>query len=128
MTTKAYIKDYPRPQFVRDNWLNLNGEWSFRFDDLNVGEKERWQENFAGTHTINVPYSYETQASGIGEETFHPHVWYNRSVSIPAEAAGKRVLLHFQAVDYIAKVWVNGVMAGSHQGGYAAFSQTLIHN
>lgn len=122
MATKSYIKDYPRPQFVRKDWHNLNGEWQFRFDDANVGERMRWQENFEGTHAINVPFTYETKASGIGEEAFHPHVWYNRSVSIPAEAAGKQVLLHFQAVDHEAKVWVNGQMAGSHRGGYAAFS------
>ncbi|TJY42321.1 glycoside hydrolase family 2 [Cohnella pontilimi] len=122
MTTAAYIKDYPRPQFVRENWLNLNGEWDFRFDDLNAGEMEKWQEKFEGTHKITVPYTYETKASGIGIEEFHSQVWYGKTVHIPKDAAGKRVILHFQAVDYIAKVWVNGVMAGSHQGGYAAFS------
>ncbi|MFC4597501.1 glycoside hydrolase family 2 protein [Cohnella hongkongensis] len=122
MTTKAYIKDYPRPQFVRENWLNLNGEWSFRFDDLNVGEAEKWQETFEGTHKITVPFTYETKASGIGLEEFHPRVWYDRAVAVPREAEGKRAILHFQAVDYAAKVWVNGTMAGSHQGGYAAFS------
>ncbi|MEC0240251.1 glycoside hydrolase family 2 TIM barrel-domain containing protein [Paenibacillus dokdonensis] len=122
MTTKAYTKDYPRPQFVRENWLNLNGEWSFRFDDRNQGETEKWQEKFDGTHTITVPFSYETQASGIGIEEFHPQVWYRKSVHIPKEADGKRTILHFQAVDYVAKVWVNGAMVGSHQGGYAAFS------
>ncbi|WP_169082501.1 glycoside hydrolase family 2 protein [Paenibacillus sp. PL91] len=122
MTTKAYIKDYPRPQFVRDNWLCLNGEWSFRFDDRNVGEKEKWQEKFEETHKINVPFTYETKASGIGIEEFHPQVWYNKAVHIPKESEGKRVILHFQAVDYEAKVWVNGTLAGRHQGGYAAFS------
>lgn len=122
MTTKAYTKDYPRPQFVRENWLNLNGEWSFRFDDQNRGETEKWQEKFDGTHTITVPFSYETQASGIGIEEFHPQVWYHKSIRIPKEAEGKRTILHFQAVDYEAKVWVNGAMVGSHQGGYAAFS------
>jgi beta-galactosidase/beta-glucuronidase len=122
MTTIAYIKDYPRPQFVRENWLNLNGKWSFRFDDDNAGEREKWQEKLDSTHTITVPYTYETQASGIGLEEFHPQVWYNRSIHIPEDVEGKRVILHFQAVDYITKVWVNGAMAGRHQGGYAAFS------
>src|SRR5690606_28958699 len=115
---RAYIKDYPRPQFIRNDWLNLNGEWSFRFDDDNAGEKEKWQETFQGTHKITVPYSYETPASGIGLEEFHPQVWYNKAVHIPKDSEGKRVILHFQAVDYIAKVWVNGAMAGQHQGGY----------
>lgn len=122
MTTKAYIKDYPRPQFVRKDWTNLNGEWSFRFDDHNAGEQENWQEKFTETHKINVPFTYETKMSGIGAEEFHPNVWYSRQVQIPKEAEGKRVILHFQAVDHMAKVWVNGRMAGSHQGGYAAFS------
>jgi len=122
MATKSYIKDYPRPQFVRREWQSLNGAWEFRFDDDNVGEAQRWQENFAGTHTIIVPFTYETKASGIGEQTFHPRVWYNRSVRIPLEMAGKRALLHFQAVDYFAKVWVNGHPVGTHRGGYTAFS------
>ncbi|NQX48014.1 glycoside hydrolase family 2 [Paenibacillus tritici] len=122
MTTKAYIKDYPRPQFVRGGWQTLNGEWGFRFDDQNTGEHGKWQEQLNATHTITVPYTYETQASGIGIQEFHPRVWYNKAVLIPGEASGKRVILHFQAVDYHAKVWVNGILAGSHQGGYAAFS------
>ncbi|WP_059045761.1 glycoside hydrolase family 2 protein [Paenibacillus rubinfantis] len=122
MTTKGYIKDYPRPQFVRNEWMNLNGEWDFRFDDQNVGETEKWQEQLAGTHKIKVPFTYETKASGIGVEEFHTRVWYSRRVAIPKEAEGKRVILHFQAVDYLAKVWVNGELAGGHQGAYAAFS------
>ncbi|MGG4047042.1 glycoside hydrolase family 2 protein [Paenibacillus favisporus] len=122
MTTRGYIKDYPRPQFVRGDWMSLNGVWDFRFDDHNAGEQERWQETFAETHKINVPFTYETRLSGIGIEEFHPYVWYNKKVHIPKEAGGKRVILHFQAVDHVAKVWINGQMAGSHQGGYAAFS------
>lgn len=122
MTTKGYVKDYPRPQFVRDHWMNLNGTWGFRFDDDHVGEIEKWQQQLEETHKIIVPFTYETQASGIGIEEFHPRVWYSRKVSIPEEADGKRVILHFQAVDYLAKVWVNGVLAGEHQGAYTAFS------
>ncbi|MEC0372289.1 glycoside hydrolase family 2 protein [Paenibacillus chibensis] len=122
MTTKAYTKDYPRPQFVRKEWTNLNGEWNFRFDDMNKGEEEGWPETFAATHQIQVPFTYETRMSGIGVEEFHPYVWYDKMVPIKAESAGKRVILHFQAVDHAAKVWVNGAMAGTHRGGYAAFS------
>lgn len=122
MTTQSYKKDYPRPQLVRGDWHNLNGEWDFRFDDDNVGEKEKWQETFSATHRIQVPFTYETKASGIGDETFHPYVWYSRTINVPAEEAGKRAILHFGAVDYEAKVWVNGVLAGGHRGGYAAFS------
>lgn len=120
--TKKYIKDYPRPQFVRDAWLCLNGEWNFRFDDENAGEREKWFETFEGNRKIVVPFTYETKASGIGEEAFHPNVWYQRMVAIPKEQEGKRAVLHFQAVDYTAKLWVNGTYVGQHQGGYAAFS------
>lgn len=122
MTTRGYIKDHPRPQFVRGDWMSLNGVWDFRFDDHNAGEQERWQETFVETHKINVPFTYETRLSGIGIEEYHPYVWYNKKVHIPKEAGEKRVILHFQAVDHVAKVWINGQMAGSHQGGYAAFS------
>ncbi|MDQ0886580.1 beta-galactosidase/beta-glucuronidase [Paenibacillus sp. V4I9] len=122
MTTKMYIKDYPRPQFVRDSWFNLNGEWDFRFDDDNVGEIEKWYKQLNGDRKITVPFTYETKASGIGEEKFHSNVWYERALGIPKEQEGNRVILHFQAVDYLAKLWVNGTMVGQHQGGYAAFS------
>ena len=57
---KCYKKDYPRPQFVRDNWVNLNGTWDFGFDDENCGEKEAWYEKFAGNRQIQVPFTYET--------------------------------------------------------------------
>lgn len=122
MTTEMYIKDYPRPQFVRPSWTNLNGAWSFGFDDDNRGEKERWYEQFGGDLTIQVPFTYETKASGIAREEQHSAVWYHRSLELAKEYEGKRILLHFQAVDYIAKVWVNGQYVGHHEGGYAAFS------
>ncbi|RJE90339.1 glycoside hydrolase family 2 [Paenibacillus sp. 1011MAR3C5] len=122
MTTSRYIKDYPRPQFVRDEWTNLNGEWAFGFDDANIGESEGWPWQFRGDKTIIVPFSYETEASGIGEQAHHRQVWYQRMIDIPEDQAGKSVMLHFQAVDYIAKIWVNGRYVGLHQGGYSAFS------
>ncbi|SFT15009.1 glycoside hydrolase family 2 protein [Paenibacillus sp. BC26] len=125
MTTKMYIPGYPRPQFVREQWADLNGEWRFGFDDLNRGEAEGWPRSFGGDRTIVVPFSYETKASGIGEEAHHPNVWYNRSFDVPASEEGKRIMLHFQAVDYTAKVWINGEYVGSHDGGYTAFSYDI---
>lgn len=122
MTTKKYIKNYPRPQFVRDQWVDLNGEWRFGFDDEGAGVAKGWHRSFGGDRRIIVPFTYETKASGIGEEAHHPFVWYNRTLDISSEGAGKRILLHFQAVDYIADVWVNGEHVGRHQGGYSAFS------
>ncbi|SEC75392.1 sugar-binding domain-containing protein [Paenibacillus sp. GP183] len=122
MATHKYVKDYPRPQFVREKWLSLNGEWDFKFDDENRGEGEKWYEQFNGALKIKVPYTYETKMSGIGEEAFHPYVWYQRMLEVPKENADQRAILNFQAVDYIAKLWVNGVYVGEHQGGYTAFS------
>ena len=112
---------YPRPMMVRENWTNLDGVWNFLFDDENVGEKERWNEKFPEEmRKIRVPFSYETALSGIGDETFHPVVWYEREID--GSASGKRQILHFEGVDYTAKVWVNGCFAGMHVGAYARFS------
>ena len=122
MSLKSYRKEYPRPQFVREHWLNMNGEWDFRFDDGNIGEREQWFNSLEGNLKIQVPFAYETKASGIGEPEFHPYVWYQRQFSVPTEQQGKQVILNFQAVDYVALVWINGVFVVRHEGVYAAFS------
>src|SRR5690606_19719460 len=106
----------------RGNWLNLNGEWNFAFDEKNIGEKERWYESGNLQQKIIVPFSYETKASGIEEEKFCANVWYQKNVIVPDEYKDKKVILHFQAADYITKVWVNGKFVGKHQGGQIAFS------
>ncbi len=124
-TISSYRPDYPRPQYVREHWTNLNGEWDFRFDDENQGEQLGWTQAFEPEHKIQVPFAYETQASGIGIAEHHPNVWYRRNIAIPAQQLGKRAILHFQAVDYLAKVWVNGRYVGSHEGGYSAFSYDI---
>lgn len=121
--TKTYQRtEYPRPQFQRDSWLNLNGTWKFAFDDQNIGESYEWHQNLTETIDIQVPFTYETKASGIGEEKFHPYVWYQRAFEVPVDQIGKKVMLHFQASDYLTKVWVNGNYIGSHKGGNAHFS------
>lgn len=62
------IKNYPIPQFVRENWLNLNGEWNFIFDDKNIGEEQKYYNNFPKSQKIQVPFTYETKMSGINSE------------------------------------------------------------
>lgn len=119
--TNSYIPDYPRPQFVRPDWESLNGAWTFAFDDKNRGEAEGWFDQFPAGQSITVPFSYESPASGIGDEAFHPVVWYRRAFS-PRRESGKRVCLHFEGSDYITKVWVNGRCAGCHTGGYTRFT------
>ncbi len=114
--------EYPQPQFQRDQWMTLNGKWDFEFDDANAGVDSNWvTSNKAFTKNITVPFCFESKMSGIGDTAFHPYVWYKRTFQTPAGWAGKRVLLHFGAVDYKASVWVNGQMAGEHEGGSTPF-------
>ena len=102
--------EYPRPQLVRDDWLSLNGKWRFRFDDemrfKRPGEITEW------THEIEVPFAPETKMSGIGDTGFHRFCWYEREFTVmPTEG---RTILHFGAVDYLARVWVNGQLVAEH--------------
>ncbi len=115
--------EFPQPQFQRTDWLNLNGHWQFEFDDGNVGLAEDW----AGTErrfgrAITVPYCFESRLSGIGDTSFHPWAWYRRTFAVPDGWRGRRVLLKFGAVDYRAMVWVNGRLAGGHEGGHTPFA------
>ncbi len=115
--------EYPQPQFQRQQWQSLNGRWDFEFDDQNAGLGEDWAgSNHKFTRSITVPYCFESKKSGIADTSFHPWIWYRRSFSIPAEWKGKRVLLHFGAVDYRAKVWLNGRSLGEHEGGNVPFA------
>lgn len=68
---KCYIKDYPRPQFVRKEWQNLNGEWNFIFDDNDEGEIKKYFIEFPKFNKICVPFTYETKLSGIEDESIH---------------------------------------------------------
>ena len=121
--TKYIRQEYPRPDLVRDRWLSLNGEWSFDFDDADQGLREEWARNSSYLDkVINVPFAYQTPASGINCQAYHPVVWYARDFEVPSDWQGDRVLLHFGAVDYEATVWVNGVVVGKHAGGYVPFS------
>lgn len=125
---KCYIKDYPRPQFVRGNWESLNGSWDFGFDDADVGEQEKWFEQFHGSLSIQVPFTYETRLSGIQDETRHDHIWYHRTVAVDgSRLSANNYVLHFEGSDFVTKVWINGQFAGSHRGGYARFSLDITN-
>ncbi|MCZ7648138.1 MAG: beta-galactosidase [Planctomycetota bacterium] len=116
--------EYPRPQFVRKDWLCLNGAWQFESDPGDSG-KERGLLERELKRTIAAPFCPESSLSGIGETDFHHAVWYRRTVRIPAEWKDRRALLHFQAVDYEATVWANGKEVGRHRGGWTPFSVDL---
>ncbi len=115
--------EYPEPQFQRDRWLTLNGPWEFEFDDANAGLDTDWAAPaHKFTRTITVPYCFESTLSGIGDTSFHPWIWYRRTLTVPDDWKGQRVLLHFGAVNYWSRVWLNGKLAGSHEGGNTPFA------
>ncbi|MGH3087342.1 MAG: glycoside hydrolase family 2 protein [Rubrobacteraceae bacterium] len=121
--------EYPRPRFRRERWINLNGEWSFAFDDEDLGLSGRWHTVEAVDHpfdrSITVPFCYQSELSGVGDASFHDVVWYARTFDAPSLGDDDRLLLHFGAVDYRATVWVNGVHAASHEGGHTPFSADI---
>ena len=119
-------KEYPRPQFRRENWQSLNGEWEFAFDDKNDGVKSGlWQGKKALPLKINVPFTYEYPASGVGDAAQHDVVWYRRSFALAEENRGSRALLCFNAADYQTDVWLNGVHILTHTGGFTPFSADI---
>jgi beta-galactosidase/beta-glucuronidase len=114
--------EHPQPQFQRAAWQSLNGRWEFEFDDANTGLEENWATTARKFgRSIVVPYCFESKLSGIGDPSFHPWIWYRRAFTVPAEWNGRRILLNFGAVDYRARVWVNGQAAGDHEGGHVPF-------
>ncbi len=113
---------HPRPQFARARWQDLCGAWGFAYDDENEGCDERWQERVdVFTRTIRVPFPPESPASGIGDTSYHPVVWYRRTFRVAPEDAGQRLILHCGAVDYAAHVWINGRLVATHEGGQTPF-------
>ncbi|MDF2723037.1 MAG: glycoside hydrolase family 2 [Paenibacillus sp.] len=126
MTQQLLRPEYPRPQLVREHWLNLNGTWEFEFDDERIGDTEQWGLGAkAFSRQIQVPFAYQSKLSGIGETGFHDLVWYRRSIAIPADWAGQQIVLHFGAVDYKATVWVNGRQVAFHEGGHTPFQADI---
>ncbi|MGB9907467.1 MAG: glycoside hydrolase family 2 protein [Candidatus Saccharicenans sp.] len=114
--------EYPRPDLVRDRWLNLNGQWDFALDLSDSGEERGLPEGRGFDRKILVPFAPESPLSGVGFTDFMAAVWYKRPLVIPAEWSGERIILHFEAADYQTTVWINGKKVGEHRGGYTPFS------
>jgi len=120
VTPENVHTEYPRPQLVRDDWLNLNGLWDFALKPELRAEKLRPPARF--DREILVPFPVESALSGVMERVGNERIWYRRTFSVPPAWADRRTLLHFGAVDWDAMVWINGVRVGQHKGGYDPFS------
>lgn len=114
-------QEYPRPDFERERWKSLNGEWDFAFDDGDRGEDEGWYRDGNFDKKILVPFCYQSRLSGVHDTANHDQIWYLREFDLPGCFTQERILLHFGAVDYAAKVWLNGVFLGIHRGGHTPF-------
>lgn len=111
------LSEYPRPQMVREEWINLNGSYDYAVTGLNSGVPKQYDGK------ILVPFCIESELSGV-EKKLSPKelLWYRRSFILPKSYESKTILLHFGAVDWKCEVWVNGVSVGEHTGGYCPFT------
>ena len=120
-TMKVYRTEYPNPQFERENWLSLNGKWEFEIDNARVGMGKKYWLRSSLDGEINVPFCPESKLSGVGNTDFMSVVWYKKTVTVPESMRGKRVFLHFGAVDWKSTVFINGEKVTEHVGGYVPF-------
>lgn len=119
--------EHPRPDQQREEWLNLNGVWTFAWDEQDRGRAEGWSDGRDLPLRILVPFCPESALSGLLDEELHSTCWYTRCFDLPAQLQGQRLLLHFGAVDYEAEVWLNGQYLGKHVGGYDSFYFEITH-
>ncbi len=118
------LPEHPRPDFQRDLWMNLNGEWEFQFDSDDAGIKNKWFENSSQlSETIVVPFPWGSKLSGVDDRG--DIAWYARTVRVPASWDGKRIFLVIGACDWRTTLWLDGRKIGTHQGGYTPFEFEL---
>ena len=118
------LPEHPRPDFQRQQWLNLNGPWQFRFDEENVGQKQQWfKADTDFPETIMVPFPWGSKLSGIEDNA--DIGWYARSITVPESWQTHRVFLVIGACDWHTTAWLDGNLLGDYQGGYTPFEFDL---
>src|SRR5680860_1123182 len=118
------LPEHPRPDFEREDWVNLNGEWQFRFDSENVGVKQGWfEKGLRQTQNILVPFPWGSPLSGVEDKA--DIAWYERAIKVPSDWKHERVFLVIGASDWRTSVWLDGQKLGEHQGGYTPFEFEL---
>ena len=114
--------EHPNPQFYRPSWINLNGEWEFEYDFGTSGYDRKLYNADSFSGKINVPFCPESKLSGLENKDFLNCVWYKRSFELPDDWEGGHTLVHFGAVDYFSRIFVNKKEVGTHIGGYTSFT------
>lgn len=117
--------EYPRPQFERSEWINLNGEWSYSLDNVNTGFERRLFDSKGFDDKIIVPFCPESKLSGVGHKDFITGIWYHRTLQVPASWAERRIMLNFGAVYYESEVYIDGKFVGRHIGGSDSFAYDI---
>jgi beta-galactosidase/beta-glucuronidase len=120
------LPEHPRPDFQRDNWINLNGQWEFEFDGDNNGIEQKWFEKSSFSKRILVPFPWGSPMSGIKSEA--DIGWYMRKIFIPNSWTGSKVFLNIGASDWVTDAWIDGIHVGSFQGGYTPFEFDLTEH
>ena len=119
--------EYPRPQFERADWVNLNGTWTYAFDFGRTGGERGWNEKQSFDNTITVPFCPESKLSGVEHTDFINSIWYQRTINIPAGGGGKKIFLNFGAVDYDANIYIDGKYVANHKGAGSSFSVDITN-
>lgn len=114
--------EYPRPQFQRTDWMNLNGTWTYSFDFGRTGQNKRWQESKGFNDKILIPFCPESRLSGVAHTDFINTIWYQRTLDVPQQWKGKNIMLNFGAVDYEATIYIDGKEVDKHFGAGSSFS------
>jgi beta-galactosidase/beta-glucuronidase len=119
--------EYPRPQFERSEWINLNGEWTYIFDFGKSGLERDYKNSLGFKNKIIIPFCPESELSGVRYKDFINAMWYQRTISIPEKWKSKKILLHFGGVDYKCTLFIDGRQVRQHWGGTSSFSFDITH-